>query len=203
MAFENDIVWEKVVEAESDLSSRNTSASLRGLPFQHILGVNPSLNYLGKFLFEIDKFYTFVRDNMSYNAITKSIRMPYVEVFVSFGDKLNMFSMKNNHIENATGLFVEVNDYLESQLSSQHVATHGSTIRTIKSALRTTYEGEEPLLSRIGNAASYHNLCLLPTLNFLASGVYMDADTSEEEEHAWLYVFDLFAGLEHINGKLV
>lgn len=204
MYFENEKVWQKVLKTcEPDTSVHVASKTLKNLPLEYILGINPSLNYLKSFLYELEKFYTVLCDDLRHNALSVSIKMSSTKEFVTFGEKLNIFSMRNNHIENATGLFVKANDYLESQLSSQHMASHTNAILTIKSALRTTYEDEELLLSKIGTAASYHNLCLLPTLNFLASGVYMNVNTSEEEVRAWLYVFDLFSSLKLINDKIV
>lgn len=200
MAFENDVVWEKVLSAcELDAFARDASVGLQGFPLEHIFQVNPSLNYVKLAISYLTDFYDAIRQYYYIQSSSKlSPKFSLVVNFVEFTEKAGILITLPNYDWN-NPIWDTANAYLNNQIESDYYKKFGKAMLALKSIAGLASE-DRAWITRLKNAEEYYHDSNLDILTTLANGVYLKNDAPNHIVEAWVKLFDLFLELDNWNG---
>lgn len=190
MVFENEAVLQAILEVcEPDTDIRISCMDLSGLPLEYAFAANGNLNYLkdmGSLFYNIHV--------KAETAISKGdiVNKPYPEL-----DWLIGFSLE-------LGEHFERHQYLQDIISRDFQGEYLIRYYTYMDEFmyeKVTYTGDDffkvsshkAFFSPMLKALTYHKRYFHPTLGFLARGINISKDASQNEVEAWLDTFKLFS----------
>lgn len=195
MAFNNKEVLKTVLKAvESDKAVRESSLELSGFPLNYILHINPNLDYLRWMLHHIHARHRVVEDNFI-RADFSSIDIPSdVKWFIDFS--CNIASIFENYdFLNKYNSNPEIKvDYFSESYSKTDEYGFASCVNSGTRFILSKANGS--LFAELDDALFCYQEYMLSVLKFLADGVNLKENSSDEEVTAWVSLFHLFSTVD-------